>query len=85
MLLARVCESRPLVCAHCGADRRILAFVTEAAPVERVLIHIGETFRPPPISPARGPLAWDDPPAEAVPDWDALARPQPEYVFHQQG
>jgi hypothetical protein len=28
--------------------------------------------------------AWDDPPVEAVPDWDALAQPQPEYVFDQE-
>ena len=35
-------------------------------------------------APARGPPAWDDPPVEAVPDWDALAQPQPEYVFDQQ-
>jgi hypothetical protein len=37
----------------------------------------------PRISPARGPPAWDDPPVEAVPDWDALAQPQPESVFDQ--
>jgi hypothetical protein len=28
------------------------------------------------------PMAWNDPPVEAVPDWGALA--QPEYVFDQQ-
>jgi hypothetical protein len=38
----------------------------------------------PRISPARGPHAWDDPPVKAVPDWNALAQPQPEYVFDQQ-
>jgi hypothetical protein len=31
-----------------------------------------------------GPPAWDDPPVEAVPDWDTLSQPQPEYVFDQQ-
>jgi hypothetical protein len=64
--------------------RGIVAFMTEADPVERILLHIGEPAEPPRISPARGSPAWDDPPVEAVPDWDALAQPQPEYVFDQQ-
>jgi hypothetical protein len=55
-----------------------------SALVQRILNHIGEPAEPPRISPARGPPAWDDPPVEAVPDWDALAQPQPEYVFDQQ-
>jgi hypothetical protein len=92
MLLARLFESLPLVCPNCGADRRILAFITQAAPVHRMLNHIGAPAEPPPtpgmeevelrleqrprISPDRGPPAWDDPPVEAVPDWDALAQPQ---------
>jgi len=78
---------------------QIVAF-TEAAPVRRILHHIGEPAEPPPtpgmegveprleqrprISPALGPPAWDDPAIEAVPDWDALVQPQPEYVFDQQ-
>jgi hypothetical protein len=44
----------------------------------------GEPAAPPRISPARGPPAWDDAPVEAVPDWDALTQPQPEYVFNQE-
>jgi hypothetical protein len=72
----------------------------DAAPAQRILTHLGEPAEPPPtpgmeeveprleqrprISPARGPPAWDAPPVEAVPDWDALAQPQPEYVFDQQ-
>jgi hypothetical protein len=27
----------PLVCPNCGADMRLIAFITEAAPVERIL------------------------------------------------
>ena len=84
MLLARLFESLPLVCPNCGADRRIIAFVTETATVRRILLALGEPAEPPRISPARGPPAWDDPPVEAVPDWDALAQPQPEYVFDQE-
>jgi len=57
--------------------------LSAAAPLARILNHIGEPAAPPRISPARGSPAWDDPPVEAVPDWDALAQPQPEYVFDQ--
>jgi hypothetical protein len=71
----------PLVLPDFAADIRCAAFITEAAPVQRILNHIGEPAEPPRISPARGPPAWDDPPVEAVPDWDALAQPQPEFVF----
>jgi hypothetical protein len=42
MLLARPFESLPLVCPDCGADMRIIAFITEAAPVEQLLTPIGE-------------------------------------------
>ena len=55
-----------------------------SASVQRILNHIGEPAEPPRISTARGPPAWEDPPVEAVPDWDALAQPPPEYVFDQQ-
>jgi hypothetical protein len=33
MLLARLFESLPLVCPNGGADLRIIAFITETAPV----------------------------------------------------
>lgn len=57
MLLARLCASLPLTCPHCSADMRIVAFITETAPVERILTHIAEPAEPPPIAPARGPPA----------------------------
>ena len=78
MVLARMIEPLALVCPNSGADMRIVSFITEAAPVERVLTHIGEPPGPPPIAPARGPPAWDDPPFDLVPDLDALAQPSPE-------
>ena len=52
MLRARLFESLPLVCRDCGADRRLIAFITHAVPIERILEHIGEPPRPPPIAPA---------------------------------
>jgi hypothetical protein len=82
MLLARLLESLPLLCPNCGADMRIIAFITEAAPVEQILTHIGEPARPPAITPARGPPAWDDAP-EPMPEWDLLAQPAPDFEFDQ--
>ncbi len=76
MPLARLFESLPLVCPNCGADMRIIAFVTETVPVQRILAHIGEPTEPPPIAPARGPPAWDEAP-EPAPDWDRLNSPSP--------
>ena len=66
---------------------RIVAFITEAAPVQRILNPIGEPARPPRIAPARGPPMGeesDDGLADALPDWEPLAPPEPEYVFDQQ-
>ena len=82
MLLARLFESLPLTCPNCGADMRISAFVTDAAPVERILTHIGEPAQPPAIASARGPPAWEDAP-ESVPDWDLLGQPEPDFEFDQ--
>ena len=82
MLLARLFESIPLVCPNCGADMRIIAFATEAAPVQRILAHIGEPTEPPPIAPARGPPRWDDDP-EPTPHWDLIAQPDPGFEFDQ--
>jgi hypothetical protein len=45
MLLAPLFESLPLTCPTCGADMRIIAFVAEAAPVERRLDQLGEPGR----------------------------------------
>jgi hypothetical protein len=47
MLLARLFESLPLVCPNCGADMRIIAFVTDATATERILTRIAERPRPP--------------------------------------
>jgi hypothetical protein len=81
ILLARLLESSTLTCPNCGADMRIVAVIIEAGPVQRILIHIGEPAELPPLAPARGPPAWDGGLADAVPDWDALAQPEPDYLF----
>ena len=95
MLLARLFESLPLTCPNCGADMRIIAFVTDAAPVERILTHIGEPPRPPLIARARPGAAqscsaWV--PARTIrgsgvrcsiaahpPDWEQTSEPTPDW------
>ena len=60
---------------------RIIAFVTEAAPVQRNLARIGEPTAPPPIAPP-GPPGWDDD-LGPMPDWDLLGQPEPDAEFDQ--
>jgi hypothetical protein len=55
MLLARIYESLPLVCPRCGSAMRIIAFITNASDVKRILDHIGEASGTPPVSPSRAP------------------------------
>jgi hypothetical protein len=56
-LLARIYEVFPLLCPLCGAQMRIVAFITDPTPSARDLAHLGEPIRPPIIAPARGPPA----------------------------
>ena len=46
-------------CPGCGADIRILAFLTAAERVDAILRHLGLPATPPPLSPARGPPQHD--------------------------
>jgi hypothetical protein len=55
MLLARIYEAFPLTCSTCGAEMRIIAFLTEAVDVRAILEYIGEPATPPRIAFARGP------------------------------
>jgi hypothetical protein len=82
MLLARLFESLPLTCPNCGADMPIVAFVTEAAPVQRIPAHIGAPTEPPRIAPARGPPGWDDD-LGPMPDRDRIKQPAPAIEFDQ--
>jgi hypothetical protein len=58
-LLARIYEVLPLICPHCGAEMRMIAAITERPTIERILLHIGQSPRPLPIHPARGPPEWE--------------------------
>ena len=77
VLLARIFEVFPLTCARCGQEMRIIAFVIEAASVQRILDHIGEPSTPPGISPCRGPPQWEET-VEPV-FLDEGVQPEPEY------
>jgi hypothetical protein len=73
-LLARIYQVLPLLCPECGGEMQLIACITEPAPVQRILLHIGEPAAPPPISPARSP-----PVTESF-DWDQSTVHDPERV-----
>jgi len=81
-LLARIYEVFPLLCPLCGADMRIIAFITDASTTRAILVHLGEPPAPPRIAPARGPPLWDLPDAGAG-TFDPHARPAAAYEFDQ--
>jgi hypothetical protein len=86
MLLARIYETLPLVCPICQAQMRIIAFITEASTVRKILDHLGESTQPPRIAPARGPPLWEAAMASEYvkdPEWDVSAQPAPEFEFDQ--
>lgn len=83
MLLARIYEALPLACPICQSPMRIIAFITCAGTVRKILDRIGESAQPPRIVPARG--LWE---AASVseqagndPQWDMAAQPVPEFGF----
>lgn len=47
-LIAKVYEVDPLVCAWCGSQMRVLAVITHAAEVKKILRHLIKIGRPPP-------------------------------------
>ncbi len=57
-------ETFPLACPNCGAAMWIIAFITEATPIRRILQSVGEPHEPPSLHPPRNPPAGaDDAPA----------------------
>jgi len=69
MLLERLFESSPLIYPHCSREMRIIALVTHANAVQRMLTHIGEPIHRPVIAPARASPSGDDQ-LEPTPSWD---------------
>ena len=78
-LIARIYECLPLACATCGAEMRLIGFLTEPASVKRVLVHLGTAREPPLDAPARGPPldGLDQTPTSDLTD----PAPVPEYKF----
>ncbi len=74
--------SFPLHCPPCGTAMRIIAFITEAAVVRDILIHLGEPITPPTIAPAHGPPLWARPQAGQR-ETDPQAQPAPDCEFDQ--
>jgi hypothetical protein len=90
MRLARLYQAFPLTCPHCGAEMRIIAFITKSVVVRAILEHLGEPATPPRIAQARGPPEWYED-AGSASHWeddstmpgDPLAQPEPAYEFDQ--
>ena len=67
---------------------RIITFITFSADIQKILEHIGVEPEAPRITPARGPLLWDDAGAQglqklgegvvALPDWDLANQSPPD-------
>ena len=66
---------------------RIIAFVSDANTIQKILGHIGESTQPPTISPARGPPLWEAAMTAKEehnePQYDLAAQPAPEFQFDQ--
>ncbi|MBK9115549.1 MAG: transposase [Betaproteobacteria bacterium] len=82
MLLARIYEVFRLACSRCGAQMRIIAFITDPSTLHGLLRHLGEPTAPPRIAPALGPPLWDLSDATTG-DCDPHAQPAPAYEFDQ--
>jgi hypothetical protein len=82
LLLARIDEILPLRCGLCGAQMRLIAFVTDPPTVKTILAHLGEPTTPPEAARARGPPLWDPAP-EPMANWDEAPAPVPDFVFDQ--
>ena len=83
VLLARVYEVFPLRCPLCGADLRIIAFITDAATVRDILAHLGEPIAPPRSAPARGPPLGEAGDAQQEAPPDPALQPVPADEFDQ--
>jgi hypothetical protein len=75
-LIRRIFEVDPLRCRKCGAEMRIIAFVTDFHQVQRILEHIGErTIRPPPLTANTSPPGLSRTEAvDYIPDVDAYVQ-----------
>jgi hypothetical protein len=82
VLLARIYEIFPLRYRLCGAQMRLIAFVTDPPAGKSILAHLGEPTTAPQLARARGLPLWDPAP-EPLANWDEAPAPVPEFVFDQ--
>ena len=82
LLLARIYEVFPLLCPKCGAEMRIIAFITEAPAARQIVAQLGEATSPPRIAPARGPPLREMADARQG-EFDPQAQPAPDFEFDQ--
>jgi hypothetical protein len=54
-LMKRVFGHDVLRCHHCGNRRQVIALITEASVIRRILVHLGLPADPPRMAPARSP------------------------------
>ena len=79
----------PLLCAKCGGEMRIIAFVTEQPSIHQILEQLGQPSSPPAVARARAPPLWERAETEpgASDPWaspfDPQAQPAPDYEFDQ--
>jgi hypothetical protein len=89
MLIARIYEVFPLLRPMCGAQMRIIAFITHSGDIRQMHDHIGVPAEPPCISLPRGPPLWEDcdahssEGAQVEPDWDLAVQLAPDYERDQ--
>ena len=92
-LIARIYEVFPLICANCGRQIRIIAFITSSADIHGILNHVGVAPEAPRIKPGRGLPLWDACGAQelqelgdcvdALPDRDLVKRLPPDHTDDQ--
>jgi len=61
-LLKRVFAIDVEVCQKCGGQAKIIACIEDPFTIKKILSHLGLPYRPPALSPARGPPATDPDP-----------------------
>jgi hypothetical protein len=55
-LIAKLYEADPLICGTCGSPMRIVAVITEAHQVRKILLHLIKTGKAPP---GLDPASWN--------------------------
>ena len=54
-LIKRVFKKDLEACPHCGGRRVLIAFITDAAVINKILTHVGLPTEAPPVAAARAP------------------------------